>query len=125
MSETRFTCQVCMCYSCSHFRRWCNHISLVHPLSKILCGINGCQRQYSVLRSYIRHIKQQHIGFWDAHWNMSKETTLSNDIHNNSSIELQATDFDSSLQRSLDEFSEETFDELEEGADQEIVTEKN
>ena len=96
---------------------------LVHPLSKILCSINGCQRQYSVLRSYIRHIKQQHIGFWDAHWNISKETTLSNDIHNKSSIEIQAVDFDSSLQNSLNEFSEETFDELEVGADQEIVTE--
>ena len=36
---------------------------------------------------------------------------------------IQAVDFDSSLQSSLDEFSEETLDELEEGADQEIVTE--
>ena len=98
-------------------------MSLVHPLSKILCSINGCQRQYSVLSSYIRHIKQQHIGFWDAHWNISKETTLSNDIHNNSSIEKQTVDFDSNLQSSLDEFSEETFDELEEGADQQIATE--
>ena len=123
MSETRFTGQVCMCYASSNFRRWCNHISLVSPLLKISCSINGCQRQYSVFRSYIRHIKQQHIGFWDAHWNISKETTLSNDIHNNSSIEKQAVDFDSNLQSSLDEISGETFDELEEGAYQEIVTE--
>ena len=36
---------------------------------------------------------------------------------------IQAVDFDPSLQSSLDEFSEETFDELEEGADQEILTE--
>ena len=101
-----------MCYSSSHFRRWCNHMSLVHRLSKILCSINGCQRQYSVLRSFIRHIKQQHIGFWDVHWNISKEITHSNGIHNNSSIEKQAVDFDSYLRNSLDEFSEETFDEL-------------
>ena len=87
---------------------------LVHPLSKILCSINGFQRQYSVLRSEIRHIKQQHIAFWDTHWNISKETTLSNDIHNNSSAEmLPAVHLDSSLQSSLDEFSEETFDQLE------------
>ena len=53
-----------------------------------------------------------------------KETTLSNDIHNNSSAEMvPAVDFDSSLQSSLDEFSEETFDKLEEGANPEIVTE--
>ena len=36
---------------------------------------------------------------------------------------LQAAGFDSSLQRSLDEFSEETFDDLEGGANWEIVTE--
>ena len=48
---------------------------------------------------------------------MYKETTLSNDIHNNSSAEMvPAVDFDSSLQSSLDEFSEETFDKLEEEA---------
>ena len=99
-------------------------MSLVHPLSKILCSINGCQRQYSVLRSYVRHINQQHIAFWDAHLNISKEITLSNGIHNNSSAEMiPAVDFDISLQSSLDEFSEETFDKLEEGANPEIVTE--
>ena len=113
-----------MCYSSSNFRRWCNHMSLVHPLSKILCSINGCQRQYSILRSYVRHINQQHIAFLDTHWNISKETTLSNDIHNNSSAEMiRAVDFDISLQSSLDEFSEETFDKLEERANPEIVTE--
>ena len=63
-------------------------MSLFDQLSKILRSINGCQRQYSVLRYCIRHIKQQHITFWDAHWNISKETTLSNDIHNNSSAEM-------------------------------------
>ena len=106
------------------FAGWCNHMSLVHPLSKILCSINGCQRQYSVLRSYVRHINQQHIAFWDAHLNISKETTLSNGIHNNSSAEMiPAVDFDISLQKSLDEFSEETFDKLEERANPEIVTE--
>ena len=73
-----------MCYSSSNFRRWCNDMSLVHPLSKVLCSINGCQRQYSVLCSYIRYIKQQHTAFWDTHWNIPKETTLSNDIHNHS-----------------------------------------
>ena len=99
-------------------------MSLIHPLSKILCSNNGCQRQYSILRSYIRHIKQQHIAFWDTNWNISKETTLSNDIHNNSSAEMiLAVDFDSSLQSTLDEFSRETFDKLEEGANSEIVTE--
>ena len=36
---------------------------------------------------------------------------------------IPAVDFDSSLQSSLDEFSEETFDKLEEGANPEIVTE--
>ena len=93
-------------------------MSLVHPLSKILC------RQYSVLRSYIRHIKQYDIAFWDTHWNISKETTLSNDIHNNRSAEMiRAVDFDISLQSSLDEFSEETFDKLEEGANPEIANE--
>ena len=55
-------------------------MSLIHPLSKILCNINGCQRQCSILRSYIRDIKQQHIAFWDNHWNISRETILSNDI---------------------------------------------
>ena len=76
------------------------------------------------MRSYIRHIKQQHTAFWDTHWNISNETTLSNDIHNNSSAEMiPAIDFDSSLQSSLDEFSEETFEKLEEGANPEIVTE--
>ena len=99
-------------------------MSLVHPLSKVLRSINGCQRQYSVLRSYIRRIKRQHIAFWDIRWNISKKTTLSNDIHNNSSADMTpAVDFDSSLQSSLDEFSEETFDKLEEGANPEIVTE--
>ena len=113
-----------MCYSSGNFRRWCNHMSLVHPLSKILCSINGCQRQYFILRSYVRHINQQHIAFLDTHWNISKETTLSNDIHNNSSAEMiWAVDFDISLQSSLDEFSEETFDKLEERANPEIVTE--
>ena len=108
MSETRFTCQVCMCYSSSSFRRWCNHMFLVHPLSKILCSINGCPIQYSVLRSYIRHITQ-HNAFWDTHWSISKETTLSNDIHNSSSAEMiPAYDFNSSLQSSLDEFSEKS-----------------
>ena len=68
-------------------------------------------------------MKQQDNGFWDAHWNISKETAHSNGIHNKSSIEIQAVDLDSSLQSSLDEFLEEAFDELEEGADQEIVTE--
>ena len=106
------------------FAGWCNHMSLVHPLSKILCSINGCQRQYSVLRSYVRHINQQHIAFWDAHLNISKEITLSNGIHNNSSAEMiPAVDFDISLQSSLDEFSEETFDKLEERANPEIETE--
>ena len=53
-----------------------------------------------------------------------KETTLSNDIHNNSSAEMvPAVDFDSSLQSSLDEFSEETFDKLEEEANSQTVTE--
>ena len=28
----------------------------VHPLSKILCGVNGFQGHYSVLRSYIIYI---------------------------------------------------------------------
>ena len=99
-------------------------MSLVHPLSKILCCINGCQRQYSVLRSYVRHINQQHIAFWDAHLNISKETTLSNGIHNNSSAEMiPAVVFDISLQSSLDEFSEETFDKLEERANPEIANE--
>ena len=36
---------------------------------------------------------------------------------------IPAVDFDSSLQSSLDEFSGETFDKLEEGANSEIVTE--
>ena len=99
-------------------------MSLVHPLSKVLCSVNGCQRQYSVLRSYISHIKQKRTAFFDTHWNISKETTFSNDIHNNSSAEMiPAVDFDSSLQSSLDEFSGETFDKLEEGANSEIVTE--
>ena len=99
-------------------------MSLVHLLLKVLCSINGCQRQYSVLPSYIRHFKQQQTPFWDTHWNMSKETALSNYIHNNSSAEMiPAVDFDSSLQSSLDEFSGETFDKLEEGANSEIVTE--
>ena len=75
------------------------------------------------MRSFIRYIKQQHIGFWNTHWNISKETTLSNDIYNSSAEMITAVDFDPSLLRSLDEFSEETFDELEEGADHEIVTE--
>ena len=67
--------------------------------------------------SYIRHIKQYDIAFWDTHWNISKETTLSNDIHNNSTAEMiPAVDFDTGLQSSLDEFSEETFDKLEEEA---------
>ena len=113
-----------MCYSRSNFRRWCNHMSLVHPLSKVLCSVNGCQRQYSVLRSYISHIKQKRTTFLDTHWNISKETTFSNAIHNNSSVEMiPAVGFDSSLHGSLDEFLEETFDELEEGANPEIVTE--
>ena len=90
-------------------------MSLVHLLLKVLCSINGCQRQYSVLPSYIRHFKQQQTPFWDTHWNMSKETALSNYIHNNSSAEMiPAVDFDSSLQSSSDEFSEETFDKLTE-----------
>ena len=73
-------------------------MSVVHLLSKILCSINGCQRQYSVLRSSIRHIKQQHNAFWDTHWNISKEATLSSDIHNASSAEMiPAVDFDSSF----------------------------
>ena len=113
-----------MCYPSSNFRPWCNHMSLAHPLSKILCSVNGCQRQCSVLRSYIRHIKQQQTAFSDTHWNISKETTLSNDIHNNSGAErIQLVDFDSSIQSSIDEFSEETFDKLEKGANPEIVTE--
>ena len=74
--------------SSSNLRCWCNHMPLVHPLSKILCSINGCQRQYSVLRSYIKHIKQQHIAFWDTHWNISKVTTLSNDIRHNGSADM-------------------------------------
>ena len=87
-----------MRYSSSNFRRWCNHMSLFNQLSKILRSINGCQRQYSVLRYYIRHIKQQHITFWDTHWNITKETTLSNDIYNNSSAEMiPAADFGFSL----------------------------
>ena len=90
-----------MCYSSSNFRRWCNHMSLVHPLSKILRSINGSQRQNSILPSYIRHIKLQFIVFWDTHWKTSKETTLSNDNHNNSSAEMIPTvDFDSNLQSS-------------------------
>ena len=97
-----------------NFRHWCNHMSLAHPLSKILCNIAGCQRQYFVLRSYIRHIKQQHIAFWDTRWNIFKETTFSNDIHNNSSAEMiPAVDFDFSLQSILYKFSEETFDKLD------------
>ena len=36
---------------------------------------------------------------------------------------IPAIDFDSSLQSSLDEFSEETFEKLEEGANPDIVTE--
>ena len=36
---------------------------------------------------------------------------------------IPAVDFDSSLQSSLDQFSEETFDMLEEGSNPEIVTE--
>ena len=76
------------------------------------------------MRSYIRHIKQQQIAFWDTHWNISKETALSNDIHNNSGAErIQVVEFDSSIQSSIDEFSEETFDKLEKGANPEIVTE--
>ena len=63
MSETRFTCQVCMCYSNSSFRRWCNCPSL----SKVLRSINVCEGQYSVLHFCVRHIKQQHIAFWDIH----------------------------------------------------------
>ena len=99
-------------------------MSLVYPLSKVLYNINDCQRQYSVLCSYIRHIKQQHAAYWNTHWNISKETKLSNDIHNNSSAEMIPTvDFDSCLQSSLDEFSEETFNKLKEGANPEIVTE--
>ena len=99
-------------------------MSLVHPLSKVLCSINVCQIQYSVLHSYIRHIKQQHTAFWDIHWNISKETTLSNDIYKNSIAEMiPAAHFDSSFQSSLDEFSEETFDKLEERANPEIETE--
>ena len=48
---------------------------------------------------------------------LKKLATLSNDSHNNSSAEMvPAVDIDSSLQSSLDEFSEETFDKLEEGA---------
>ena len=125
MCQAKFTCpcQVCMCYSSSHFRRWSNHMFRVYPLSKILYSINSYQRQYSVLRSCIRYIKQQHIRFWDTHWNISKETTAPSDIHNNNIEMLQAAGFDSSLQRSLDEFSEETFDDLEGGANWEIVTE--
>ena len=99
-------------------------MSLVHSLSKILCSVNGCQRQYSVLSSYIRHIKEHHIAFWDTHWNISKEIALSNDIYNNSSAEMiPVVDFDSGPQSSLDEFSEETFDKLEDGANPEIATE--
>ena len=76
------------------------------------------------MRSYIRHIKQQQIAFWDTHGNISKETALSNDIHNNSGAErIQVVEFDSSIQSSIDEFSEETFDKLEKGANPEIVTE--
>ena len=86
-------------------------MSLVHPLSKVLRSINGCQRQY--LRSYIRYFKQQRIAFWDIHWNISKETTFSNGIHDISIAGMiSAVDFDSSLQSSLDEFLEEAFDKL-------------
>ena len=53
---------------------------------------------------------------------MSKETTLSNDIHNNSSTEMiPAVEPNSNLQSSLDKFSEETFDKLKEGANPEII----
>ena len=94
----------------------------IHYRKSYVASINSCQRQHTVLRSYIRHIKQQHIAFWDTHWNISKETTLSNDIHNNSSAEMiQAVEPNSSLQSSLDEFSEETFDKLKEGANPEII----
>ena len=97
-------------------------MSLVHPLSKVLRSINGCQRQH--LRSYIRYFKQQRIAFWDIHWNISKETTFSNGIHDISIAGMiSAVDFDSNLQSSLDEFLEEAFDKLEEGANPEIVTE--
>ena len=57
MSKTQYTCQVCMCYSKSHFRSWCNHMSRIHPLSKILFSINSFQRQNSVLRF---HVYQAH-----------------------------------------------------------------
>ena len=104
-----------MGYSSSNSRRWCNDMSLAHLLLKVFCSINGCQRQYFVLRSHIRHFKQQHTPFWDTDWNISKETALSNYIHNNSSAEMiPAVDFDPSLQSSSDEFSEETFDKLTE-----------
>ena len=80
----------------------------------VLCSINSCQRQYPALRSYIRHIKQQHIAFWDTHRNISKETTLSNEIHNNTSAEMiPVVHLDPSLQSSLDKFLEETFGKLE------------
>ena len=95
----------------------------IHYRKSYIASINCCQRQYTVLRSYIRHIKQQHIAFWDTHWNLSKETTHSNGIHNNSSAEtIPAVDFHPSPQSSLDEYSDETFDELEEGTNREIVT---
>ena len=52
---------------------------------------------------------------------MSKETTLSNDIHNNSSTEMIPAVEPNSNQSSLDKFSEETFDKLKEGANPEII----
>lgn len=76
---------VYMCFQCHQyqtviFRRLIQHLRLVHehePNFSVRCGIHGCEKVYTKVDSYIKHIQRNHRGFQiDAPSNAIEENCL-------------------------------------------------
>lgn len=62
----RFNCCYCI-FNTVKFETLMKHYRFVHgnnPNFRIVCGINGCAKNYSNVRTYRRHIRLKHELFW-------------------------------------------------------------
>lgn len=70
-------------YQSRHFFKLISHYRFVHSHEHgfcLSCSIDGCERTYSKIDSYLKHIKRNHGMFYQTHLSNSKEQFRNEDI---------------------------------------------
>lgn len=64
MEGKEYTCSMCYHFAAPNMTAVLRHIGTVHshqPSFRIVCGINGCPRTYTIYHSFRKHLRRKHF----------------------------------------------------------------